>query len=350
MNRRLAGLATLALVAAVAVTVFVWPRRHDVANLPQRVATRFVPPSSGQEVRLRRPERLALEGLASRLHGKLVWSSNRSGNHELYVIELPGLQVRQLTDHPHVDFYSRFSPDGEWVLFNRSQREWVSFREDDAWDVYRIRIDGSDEQLVVRNGYHANWTADGRGVVFLRAGKVLRVDLTSGAEEVLFVGAERLEGRDFGDPELHPDGSRIAVGVVQFGAAVGALGDGPMLRLTEGQVCQTTWVPATDDLLWVEPEGNGGTRIARGAADGSRREVLMDLAGDRSHEYFPKLSQDGRWLTWGATAEGHEHDRADYEIYVWQLGTDWSEAVRITHHTGNDQWPDLWVTGPDEQS
>jgi hypothetical protein len=44
----------------------------------------------------------------------------------------------------------------------------------------------------------------------------------------------------------------------------------------------------------------------------------MDLPGAYSHEYFPKLSNDGRWLVWGAAAEGHEHDRADYEIFVWE--------------------------------
>ena len=44
----------------------------------------------------------------------------------------------------------------------------------------------------------------------------------------------------------------------------------------------------------------------------------MDLPGAYSHEYFPRVSNDGRWLVWGAAASGHEHDRADYEIFVWQ--------------------------------
>jgi hypothetical protein len=80
-----------------------------------------------------------------------------------------------------------------------------------------------------------------------------------------------------------------------------------------------------------------------GAPDGTDRHVFMDLPGPYSHEYFPRFSNDGRWLVWGAAAEGHEHDRADYEIFVWEIGTPWERAVRLTHHTGNDQWPDLWV-------
>ena len=73
------------------------------------------------------------------------------------------------------------------------------------------------------------------------------------------------------------------------------------------------------------------------------QQPTYDLPGAYSHEYFPKISNDGRWLVWGAAAEGHEHDRADYEIFVWEIGTPWERAVRLTHYPGNDQWPDLWV-------
>jgi hypothetical protein len=76
---------------------------------------------------------------------------------------------------------------------------------------------------------------------------------------------------------------------------------------------------------------------------GLPRQVFMDLPGSYSHEYFPRVSSDGRWLVWGAAARGHEHDRADYEIFVWQLDRPASEAVRLTHHPGNDQWPDIHV-------
>ena len=39
-----------------------------------------------------------------------------------------------------------------------------------------------------------------------------------------------------------------------------------------------------------------------------------------------------------------EHgDRADYEIFLWEVGTDPAGATRLTFHTGNDQWPDVFV-------
>ena len=57
------------------------------------------------------------------------------------------------------------------------------------------------------------------------------------------------------------------------------------------------------------------------------------------------LAQDGAWLVWGAAADGHEHDRADYEIFAWRIGTPADTATRLTYSAANDQWPDLYVDG-----
>jgi hypothetical protein len=69
---------------------------------------------------------------------------------------------------------------------------------------------------------------------------------------------------------------------------------------------------------------------------------LMDLPGRRSHEYFPRLSPYGKWLVWGATDKGHDHDLFDYELYIWKIGEPVETATRITYHSGNDRWPDIW--------
>ena len=74
------------------------------------------------------------------------------------------------------------------------------------------------------------------------------------------------------------------------------------------------------------------------------RAMWFDQPGPWSHEYFPRLSADGRWMVFGAAAEGHEHDTADYEIFLWEVGADPATATRLTWHTGNDCWPDLFVT------
>jgi Tol biopolymer transport system component len=322
-----------------------------VAALPERLWARVAPPRvprGEQRADLTDPERQAVEMLAGRLDARIVWSSNRGGNHDLYLLDLRTRTVRALTRHPHVDFFARFSPDGRQVVFNRSQRPYVSFRDASGWDVYVTGTDGTGERLLARHGYWPQWTPDGTAVTFARGPQVIRLDLATGRETVL-LDAATTEGIRGGieTPELAPDGGRLALtgrSPTFAGVAVIDLATGAMTRIQDRGVCQLTWTPA-GGLLWVESEGRGGTRIvglAPGAAPGAAR-VLMDLPGRHSHEYFPRVSNDGRWLVWGAAAEGHEHDRADYELFVWELGRPVAEAIRLTHHPGNDQWPDIFV-------
>ena len=329
------------------------------ARLPERLWTRFLPPSISHRKRLAaltRPERDVVSVLGRRIDGLLVWSSNRSGNHELYLVDLGARSARQLTHDPHVDFFSRISPDGKRIVFLRSQREWVSFREDSAWNVMLINVDGTGEKLVVQGGYHPTWADRGAAILFERGLQLWRIDLASGEQRLVLDGPREFPGvSEIGDFEMSHDGRQLAFGLRgRFGGAFGLQGnfsgavtldlEGRRLAvLTSEQACQTTWAPDDRHVLWVETGGNGGTRIMEGAPDGTERHVFMDLPGAYSHEYFPRFSSDGRWLVWGAAAEGHEHDRADYEIFVWEVGTPWERAVRLTYHTGNDQWPDLWV-------
>jgi hypothetical protein len=93
----------------------------------------------------------------------------------------------------------------------------------------------------------------------------------------------------------------------------------------------------------VDNGGNGGTQLLKSLITPIRQTLFMDLPGRYSHEYFPRLSSDGKWLVWGATAEGHEPDLEDYEIFLWRVGDPFSKAVRLTYNQANDGWPDIYL-------
>ena len=357
MRRRLivAGLAIAALFGVALALPRMSPHLpHSLAtlaNLPERLWASVFPPRVPRQVRsagLTGAEQSAVDALARQVGGLVVWSSNRTGNHELYLLDTRTRAVRRLTNTPQVEFFSRFSPDGRRILFTRSQREYVSPRDPTAWDVYVMNVDGTGEQRLARNGYSPQWALGGNAIIFLRGDQVIRLDLERGgpARESVLLDGPTTEGIRGGmeTPELSPDGTRLAVTVrSQYdGVAVVDLATRTVTRLSPGQACQITWMPGSEALLWVEPGGNGGTQVMIGGP-GRPRAVFMDLPGAHSHEYFPRISNDGRWLVWGAAASGHEHDRADYEIFVWQIGRPVAEAIRLTHHPGNDQWPDIYV-------
>ena len=69
----------------------------------------------------------------------------------------------------------------------------------------------------------------------------------------------------------------------------------------------------------------------------------MDYPGRRSHEYFPELSVDGKWMVWGITQRGHDHDIADYEIYLWEVGTPRGKRrAPYASFPANDRWPNIF--------
>lgn len=320
------------LAAAAAAAVHFGPRLYYRVVPPKRHGQ----PIGGQES-------AAFAEAARGFRGRIAWSSNRSGNHEIYLLDLRGGRplLERLTDDPHVDGFPRFSPDGSQILFNRSRQTWVSDRNPEPWDVWIMEADGRRPRRIAEFGFHASFAPDGRSVVFARAAQVVRRSLDDGREEVLVDSGKVLGGWGH-EPDLRDH--RLAVTI--RGTMYGGFGiyDATTRKLTAfpGDSCQIAWWPGQERLIWIEGhQGNGGTRVAWGPSDGRRVETLIDLPGAYSHEYFPRLSRDGAWLAWAASAGDHEPGRADYEIFLWKLGEPWDRALRLTHHTANDQWPDL---------
>jgi hypothetical protein len=84
-------------------------------------------------------EKAALAKIGSEVKAKIVWSSSRLGNHDLFSSDADGGNIKQLTKGDEVDWFPRFAPDGGRILFARSQKGWVSERDantDGKWNLY----------------------------------------------------------------------------------------------------------------------------------------------------------------------------------------------------------------------
>ena len=83
--------------------------------------------------------------------------------------------------------------------------------------------------------------------------------------------------------------------------------------------------------------------VCRHDSNKGKVEIGLDLRGEYSHEYYPKLSIDENDMVLGTSAGGHEHGSADYEIFLWQPGSSTGSAERLVFHTVNDNWPDVYI-------
>jgi WD40-like Beta Propeller Repeat len=250
------------------------------------------------------------------------------------------------------------SPDGSQILFVRSKKGWVSERDANAegkWDLYTLPAEGGTPQKAVDDASWGTWV-DGQTILFVRGTKIFRQKLEVDGEPELLVDSQKeevLDGALLQQPQMSSDGRFIAITLRGSKRETGIWDVKKQAWMRTGDGCQINWTPDGHQVYWVHPTGNGGSRVFRQEMANGKptKEVdddaktFIDLPGRRSHEYFPELSDDGSWLVWAATQRGHDHDIADYEVFLWQVGQPPEQAARLTFHSGNDRWPDIFVPG-----
>ncbi|MBN1128069.1 MAG: PD40 domain-containing protein [Chitinispirillaceae bacterium] len=312
-------------------------------------------------------ERKALDALRGRVAGKIVWATSRANSkHDIWVMNADGTGQTPLTNSPNnVDWYPRFSPDGSRILFVRSKSGWVP--ETDAemyekWDLLTVAIDGSGETKAASDAVWGTWRPSGDSIVFARGPKVVIKSMATGSEKELFDAEKTFnkKGAAAQQPELSPDGRLLAMTLRGTMRETGIWNLGKKAWHSTGGGCEMGWFPSGSKVYRMnEGQGNGGTEVLQIEIDRDGKPLsrisglsipkqlrLMDLPGRRSHEYFPKFDKEGKHMVWCATQYGHEHDIADYEVYLWKIGADKKKAFRLTFHTANDRWPDILIDTP----
>jgi Tol biopolymer transport system component len=307
-------------------------------------------------------EQSALNALKGTINGKIIWSSSRTNSkHDIWIMNADGTDPKQLTKGDCVDWYSRFSPSGDSVLFTRSKSGWDAENDAevyDKWDLWIVASDGSSERKVADNACWGTWRPSGDSIVFARGAKVFLKSLNTGDEKEIFDAEKTIKKGVFSQqPQLSPDGKKLAI------TLRGSKRETVIWNLDSNQTystgggCEMDWFPDGNRVIRVnEGQGNGGTEVLAIKVDANGKPIdklgglslpksirFMDLPGRRSHEYFPKIDNTGNWMVWCATQYGHEHDIVDYEMYIWKIGTAADNAVRLTFNTGNDRWPDLFI-------
>jgi hypothetical protein len=311
--------------------------------------------SSGGAVDLTDQDKALQQAIGAKVKAKIVWSSGRLGNHDLFVMNADGSDPKPITKGDTVDWFPRFSPDGSRILFCRSKKGWVYERDandETKWDIWTVAPEGGSETKVVEDASWGSWLSADE-ILYVRGTKIFRRKLPDGAEKAIMdsQGVPELEGALLQQPEMSRDGKFLAITLRGSKRETGVWDLAKKTWTKTGLGCQINWTPDGSRIYWVNPTGNGGSEVfalpmsaGKPAKDLSDEQLkFMDLPGRRSHEYFPQLSAGGKWMVWAATQRGHDHDIADYEIYIWQVGSPAEQAARLTFHSANDRWPDIFI-------
>jgi hypothetical protein len=315
-------------------------------------------PLEGMEKEVKPTDLEALKATGAKANGLVVWTSSRDGLPHVYSMRTDGSDVKQLTKGENTDWRPRFSPDGSKILFQRSRaQDFVRERDanaEGAWDLYTMGADGSDLKKVIEDATWGSW-AGPEEIVFLRGTKVMRAKLGGESEkETRIFDAARyaiFDGSVLQQPELSHDGHFVALTLAGKHRQVGIWSVKKKQWTDLGEGTQIAWTPDGASVYWIDDRGKEQSRVARepivaGTPADDRdpdKLLLVDLESKRSRERFPRLSNDGKWLVFAAAVNDLEDDVEDFELFLWEAGSPATSATRLTFHTSNDRWPDVFI-------
>jgi len=217
--------------------------------------------------------------------GKSVaFASDRDGVSRIWLKQIAGGGELALTEGS--DDFPRFSPDGSAIIFVRTTAEGSS--------LYRVPLLGGDPRKLVDNVTGADWSPDGRELVFTRfvsgdrSGSIAGIASAdgTGAREVAFVA-----GRALMTPRWSPDRRTVAA-VNSLASVASGIGmdlidvttsHSRLLQSPGGRVRQSSvlWSADSRSIIYSEAES-----VAAWLAGSSARIVIQDVATGTARPLF----------------------------------------------------------------
>ena len=239
---------------------------------------------------------------------RVLFSSNRSGNLDLWLLDLENGALRQLTDDAAQDWDPGFAPDGRHIVWSCDRaghlEAWMA--NADGSGARQVSKDGVDAEnpVVTRDGaWIYYWSGnpsklgiwkihpDGTGAVHLIAGRFLQPEISPDGRYVLYIELDRVNQTStlrLADAESGRARAFKIVVPYQLG--------GPRINIGRSR-----WTPDGRSILYVGQDAAGRSGVFSQAFDPDRdtsatRRPVAGFSQENWTESFG-LSPDGSRLT-----------------------------------------------------
>lgn len=236
------------------------------------------------------------------LDGRVVYSSERDGNFDLYVRDLATGEETRLTQNPGVDVSPAVSPDGQWIAF-------ASDRDGD-FDIYVIDAEGRQtSRRLTSNTVDDStpaWSTDSQSIVFASdtagdgATDLYQIALDGGEASLVYSSGDRdAQPRWIGEWLYFVRGQPRDASTWEI-MRLRAGSDEPE-AMTTNDVRDAWPAPALPIGIVFSTAGDGESGIAVMNTDSDDERMLYDGPG---FDWGGVVSGDGRWLAFTSNEDG----------------------------------------------
>jgi TolB protein len=256
---------------------------------------------------------------------KILFSSKRSGNYEIYLMNPDGSDAKNLTNTKAYNTFPAWSPDGKTIAFCRYDEgqtptiwtmdadgknakqitkgydrapAWshdgkkIAFcRHDDGNpEIYVMDADGSNKVNLTKNeAYDADvsWSPDGKRLAFTsnRGGEGFKIYVMDANGENVKEITKNPNRFGFAYPAWSPDGKRIAYADQAENSLELFICDPDgenvkQLSKLGGQNSYPAWSPGSKQILFRHFEGNADGPLYITDADGGNQKIVLKLEGN----------------------------------------------------------------------
>jgi len=228
---------------------------------------------------------------------RFAFDSRRAGSLDLYIMNIDGSGLQQITYFPGAERGPAWSPDGTQIAFYGADSEQANY------DIFVINIDGTGLQNLTQSpevdDRYPAWSPDGKRIAF-HSNPDGDYDLFAINSDG--TGLQRLtnDAADSLGPDWSPDGTQLAFHTDLWGApyeiALLDIDSGAIRRVTSDDNINSfaTWSPEGTRLAFhtIDPT-TGAANIVIIRTDGSDRRQITFGQG---RNVFPDWSPDGAFL------------------------------------------------------
>jgi Tol biopolymer transport system component len=247
---------------------------------------------------------------------RVAFSSSRSGNYEIWVMNADGSDRKKLTQRPSWDGLPRWSPDGTKIVFTGEVRDEEGVSN---FEIFSINSDGSNlrqltDTLSLKT--HAESSSEGAGQSHRERISWNSVPTWSPDGSLILFSTNR-DGEGV-TPTLYtmnPDGSNQK----KFGLFMDADGSDP------------DWSPVTNKIVWTRGTAAKGDIWVMDASSPFAMLTAKKITNNIDDNRHPVWSPDGKQIAFVSDANGNT------DIYI--MNADGANMHRLTYGKSNNVNP-----------